>query len=301
LKYTNKKVINNKNVYIVESHHHVLETWFLYKELKPFIISLDHHSDSIPAYLRHAHNSFSEKTNRDIKNKFQNELIKKYTGCKDIHTVWEAIKLLRNDEFHDAALFLGLINKSFIINYMRGCGNINPRIFNVKRGNRYKKQKKFSDESIIEIQINNSKYCINDNRYCNGSCHSTNCICYNFNLCIDNKVLDNCLSLIKTNIHLNWENNYILDIDLDYFHTFASIDHLKANNFHTLEKGVISDIPLNLNLNTFYSLIRNAKAITIAKEKTCVDMWNTWEYSSNLNADSLLDKLLTHIKVATSN
>lgn len=76
----------------------------------------------------------------------------------------------------------------------------------------------------------------------------------------------------------HFTQEYILDIDLDYFHTVNSInphDH-----------------------NTFYNLIRNSKIITIATEPLCVE-GGRYE-NDEINSESLLDALLNHIEHALS-
>ena len=81
--------------------------------------------------------------------------------------------------------------------------------------------------------------------------------------------------LIENN---QFTQDYILDIDLDYFHTLKSIQ---------------PD-----NCDTIYSLIRNAKIITIAKEPICVD--NLKYGNEQINSELLLDALLNHIEQALS-
>lgn len=78
------------------------------------------------------------------------------------------------------------------------------------------------------------------------------------------------------------ENNeikadYILDIDLDYFHSSKSIQ------------------PQDPNL--FYSLIRNSAIITIATEPWYVSQWKKWD--NDISSDFLLEKMLIHIENAT--
>jgi len=72
-------------------------------------------------------------------------------------------------------------------------------------------------------------------------------------------------------------SDYILDIDLDYFHTLRSIQ--------------LADT------STFYNLINNAGLITIAKESLWVDRWRE-QYDNNLDIKTLLNKLLEHIDKA---
>ena len=73
---------------------------------------------------------------------------------------------------------------------------------------------------------------------------------------------------------------YILDIDLDVFHTVASIEPKDASTFHRL--------------------IRGALAITIATEAECVEeLWHE-EEEAKLAAGDLLSRLLGHVEQALS-
>ena len=70
---------------------------------------------------------------------------------------------------------------------------------------------------------------------------------------------------------------YILDIDLDAFHTRRAINPYDPS--------------------TFYRLIKNAVAITIATEVECVkEEWLDDE--DQMNSDDLLQQLLVHINKA---
>lgn len=72
---------------------------------------------------------------------------------------------------------------------------------------------------------------------------------------------------------------YILDVDLDVFHTVAAIEPKDPAVFHRL--------------------IRGAMAITIATEPECVEeLWRDDE--RKLSADELLARLLSHIEQALS-
>jgi hypothetical protein len=70
---------------------------------------------------------------------------------------------------------------------------------------------------------------------------------------------------------------YILDIDLDAFHTRRAINPKDTS--------------------TFYRLIKNAEAITIATEAECVE--EEWlDDEVQMNSDMLLQELLAHINKA---
>jgi hypothetical protein len=69
---------------------------------------------------------------------------------------------------------------------------------------------------------------------------------------------------------------YILDIDLDYFHSEKSINPTDTT--------------------AFYRLIRNSVAVTIATEPECVEYLRL--DGSAVTAPMLLDRLKEHIKAA---
>lgn len=81
---------------------------------------------------------------------------------------------------------------------------------------------------------------------------------------------------ITSGLGNNEDNKYILDIDLDYFHTRKSINPATSA--------------------IFYNLIRNSLAVTIAKECSCVELCRL--KGETIDCAYLLDKLLKHIKKA---
>lgn len=72
-----------------------------------------------------------------------------------------------------------------------------------------------------------------------------------------------------------WRSNYILDIDLDFFYKTDSIN-VKDNSF-------------------FKNLIKNAKAISIARERQFVNGWKR-DFDNNLSVEFLEEKLIELIK-----
>ena len=63
------EAINGKDVFIVQDHHHALAPWSRVRsmhEKAPILISLDHHTDSKPAYLIHmSHVHGEDKVNNE--------------------------------------------------------------------------------------------------------------------------------------------------------------------------------------------------------------------------------------------
>jgi hypothetical protein len=117
---------------------------------------------------------------------------------------------------------------------------------------------------------------------CNKMPHDDDCTLPHFNQAIESEFLLDKLSIINQmspgivkNGSLN--TDYVLDIDLDYFHTTKSIQPNDASIFH--------------------KLIHGAGAITIAKELGWVANWRN-EYDSTLDSQYILQQLLDHIQTA---
>ena len=111
--------------------------------------------------------------------------------------------------------------------------------------------------------------------------HNDDCVAEHGNMIIESAYLDDQLargaemSRCVGIDHLE-TRPYILDIDLDAFHSQQAIEPVD---------------PL-----TFYRLIRNAVAITIATEAECVEELKFDD--EPINANMLLDQVLGHIETA---
>ncbi|WP_443659381.1 UPF0489 family protein [Clostridium algidicarnis] len=284
--------IEGKNIYIVEDHHHVLEAWAEYRKkvnLAPMLITLDHHTDTHSAFLHYSYNSKTDK----LDNKKAKELLCSIDYKVD-ETVNRAISKLRNDEHIDAAITSRIISKAFVISYQAHCDKPQSYEESFRVQNYYenmirrmmakdemkyiskKDEKKYPESEIYEV---GSTCAIG----CQRAPHNDDCIIPHYNQAIESILLDDklkticemCPDCIKGNL---FDKEYILDIDLDYFHTCKSIQPE--------------------NIETFYELIRNAKIITIALEPFFVEEWK--QYDEDIDCEFLKEKLLEHIKKALS-
>ena len=101
---------------VFEEHHQVLKAWAEYRrsrENAPAALTLDHHTDTLPAFGRTA----ADETERQ-----------KWIAETDFnlsHSVAGAIKKLRHDEHLDLALRSGMISRSIVIAHFDnpGCAN----------------------------------------------------------------------------------------------------------------------------------------------------------------------------------
>ena len=282
-----KKIINSKKVYITEKHHHNLIHWAQLrqgiKNNELLVLSLDHHTDIYVPFQRFA---------KDSQGNYDPQIAIVEINKMDfnnIKTIENAIPNLRNDEHIETALRADIIYKFFIIAYKyqndqplsneqtKYTAAFSPQLGNFNTSIPIPIRPYTYPDADIYIPENN----------CFVGCpgpHVDRCVIPHFNQCIESIFLNDQLdimgqmspSLIKNG---KFSNKYILDIDLDYFHTTQSI-HPK-------------------NTDTFYRLIKNAEIITITKEADFIAMWRE-EHDSSLNVNDLVAEILIHIKNATT-
>lgn len=253
-----------KDVYVVEAHHQALAPWALVRRRlhrAPNLITIDHHTDVHEAFLRHAHLDTWESGEDAWA--LASEWAKGIDRQDEQSLLW-AIERLQHDEHIDAATVSGILNYAFCIQLSDSGGN--PPIA----------EKTYADPAnhIFVISHDCAIGCIR-------MPHNDDCVVEHGNMIIESIYLDDQLargaemSRCVGIAHLEAQP-YILDIDLDAFHSRQAIEPAD---------------PV-----TFYRLIRNAVAITVATEAECVE-----ELKFNdepINADMLLDRLMRHIETA---
>lgn len=283
--YYNLREINGKSIYIVENHHEVLEVWAEYRnnvEKAPILFSLDHHTDTHSAFLHYCYDH-----DKDIcRDEIANELIESI-NYRNQESIINVIKKLRNDEHIDTAIKADIINKAFLVTYMESRDiplSFEEQGYLSNFLERLIKQIKL-DEPTRPFTYPDSQLFVIGNLCavgCNRGPHNDDCKIPHYNQAIETVFLDDKLNIMNEMVPgvINQSQivtDYILDIDLDYFHTI---------------KSVSPEDPL-----TFYSLIRNASIITIATEPFYVNQWK--EFDSNINSETLLEQVIRHITKAT--
>lgn len=238
------KIIRNsieKEVFICENHNEVLPFWSKFKKYKPYLISFDHHTDLHCAFQGKI-NGIGSKYKPETQDEFlkiQQELLLQLEENN-----FSNISELKNDEHIDAAIKLEFFEKALIYSF-DSYWNRKDRVWTIDFEEDYQNQK------IIVNSI---------------------CVKENDNL-IETSKLEPCFNIFDEYIDKDlWQNNYILDIDLDFFKTKKSIAPQDGSFFK--------------------SLIDNALGISIAKESRFVDYVKQDE---DLSADYLLEKLLKFI------
>lgn len=251
--------IGGKAVYIVVDHHKALAAWAIERRKlpsAPYLLTIDHHTDTDEAFRSHVCMSAYEDNSVD-EDALATELVAAIDWSID-ESVAEAIGKLRHDEHIHAATKSGTLNASFSIQLSDQGGYIKP-----------------NEDGIYVVP---HKCAIG----CQKKVYDDECMVHHALEIIESPYLDDQLRRIdEITQKLSLPNieslPYILDIDLDAFHS------IKAANPD--------------DASTFRRLIRGALAITIATEPEWVE--EVWEDEHNeASSDQLLTAVLSHIEAA---
>ena len=280
-------IICGKDIYVVDDHHQALAPWSLIRRRlnqAPNLITIDHHTDVHEAFLGHAHLETYEEGGDAWA--LAKDLVKRIDWQDDQSLLW-AIERLRHDEHINAATLSGILNYAFCIQLSDSGGNpsIERQAYDADRQKRWPQPPTLPPPSrpmSYEVPENHIFVISHDCAIgCTRMPHNDYCVVEHGNMIIEATYLDDQLargaemSQCVGIDHLE-ALPYILDIDLDAFHSQQAIEPVD---------------PL-----TFYRLIRNAVAITIATEAECVEELKFDD--EPINANMLLDQVLGHIETA---
>jgi hypothetical protein len=233
------KVIGSKDVYIVRDHHWALLPWSIVRRRinHPLnLITLDHHTDTRHAFLAHIYHALNrspERINSVESERLRGEMIDAI-HYQDEGSIRAAIEKLRHDEHVSAATLSGVINFAYVVQLMDSSGTATAKVPN---------------DRILIVATR----CMPG---CEKSPHDQECVDTLYDNVLDSSFLDFKLKEADE-ISSAWgagglsSNPYILDVDLDYFHTRRSV--------------------APENPNAFLRLAKNSVAITIALEPECVE------------------------------
>lgn len=288
------KEINGKKIFIVESHHHALWPWSLIKrglENPLVLVSLDHHTDCRPAF--HAHRCTESKFDDVIYARMLDPLISKF-NYRDDESVIRAIGNLKYDEQIHTAILCNIFTHSFSLNFSDQTPSIEDRTYQKLISDQFQKM---IDEGVPlgKVQKPEAPHTYNypeDGMFtiasdcylgCNKIPHDDDCLINLYAQAIESDYLDHQLTVanqmsITSGLGALRASQYVLDIDLDYFHSIKSIEPSDTK--------------------TFYALIRNSEALTIAMERRCVELLKL--EGEDIDSEILLRKLLEHIHKATA-
>lgn len=248
-----EKVVRGKKIYIVENHHEVIIPWSEYasnNETAPVLLTFDHHMDTRSAFCRHSCKvAGSEwRTVRD-------QLITN-VDINDSSTIASSLDKLCNDEHIDFALQTGMISDAAVFSLLSA--------------------------GICRDYANSKIYYIDPccTSKCKKSSHDDEC-----QIDVYDKIIEGEELLFKLNQINNFipgffilnriNKKFILDIDLDCFHTKRAINAV--------------------DMSVFNYLVNNAEIVTIATEGYYVELEKK---DNDINENYLLEKLLAHIENA---
>lgn len=286
-----RHVINGKEVYVVDDHHKALAAWTLVRQSRsdaPNLITIDHHTDTNEAFLGHAHWERHEGRVKDLE-AFRLALVAQIDWRSD-QSVIDAIGTLRHDEHIDAATCSGVFGSAFCIQLSDpgATPSVEQLAFEKSRGENWPNPPPIPtpQRPMTYKPAENRIYALPFDCFigCQAMPHNDACQVRQAGEIIEARYLDDqlvrgaeisrCFGLPDLEAA-----PYILDIDLDAFHTRRAINPQDAS--------------------TFYRLIKNAVAITIATEAECVE--EEWlDKEDEMDAAELLKELLIHIDKATA-
>ncbi len=276
-----------KDVYIVDDHHYALAPWALIRRQlgrAPNLVTLDHHTDVHEAFLGHAHLETYESGGDAWA--LARDLVKCIDWQNDQSLLW-AIEHLRHDEHIDAATLSGVLNYAFCIQLSDHGGNpsLEQQEYDADRQARWPQPPKLPPPRRPMTYEDPANHIFVISHDCAIGCsrmpHNDDCVVEHGNMVIESIYLDDQLargsemSRCVGIEHLEAQP-YILDIDLDVFHSRQAIEPADRT--------------------TFYRLIRNAVAITVATEAECVE--DLKFDGETIDAEFLLARLMEHIKAA---
>lgn len=285
--------IGEKKVYVFEEHHYAIDPWVnTLKENgnnKVNLLTLDYHTDTKPCFSGYVFSKYGTSGSEKDKQNLIDSEVKSLKGMSETD-IDRAIKNLKYDEHIFAAIKANIINSAFVI--CHDCGS------SIKSDQKIQRNKEIEKiECDVQRMLEYRKPVPEPHTY---SCPEDRIIvlpksCSEYSNAddtegFDRPYSDSVLESSFLNPRLAFAKDvsfkavkegfgnleYILDIDLDYFRTEKSIE--PSDN------------------SGFYSLIKNALCVTIARESSCVEELKI--EGESINSSCLEEKLLWHIEQA---
>lgn len=253
--------IRGKDVYVVESHHHVLQPWANIRKsmaTAPVLLTLDYHTDTDEPFNRYRNNATSSLTGKKKAAAMDAMLPALISRLRfdDEASLHNAILDLDNDEHIHTAIQTGIVSRAFIVNL--SCST-------------------YSERGVL---YETGSFC---GIGCAKTSHDDGCRSFHSAQVLESIYLDHELAVLnglaaQDGVPKLEAGPYILDIDLDYFRS---------------EKAIAPDDP-----TTFHRLVRNAVAVTLATEPDYVEELR--DEGSKITAEMLLETMIERISEAVA-
>lgn len=254
-----KKIeVAGKQIYIFEDHNLAPLAWHDIRvglPASPALLTLDHHTDTHLAFLKHNYN----KLNGPEHSVLVHEANAMCAQVKNRAGIEASIQLIRNDEHIDFAIRTGIISHAYVVSH-----DVDPAFCLHSNEHRQWQEEKrdFINWKRDIPKPNTHTYQMPSDRIIElPDDHFSDMGAYSEKQKVDLALEDANIEFRLKNIeeinaslfgHMyNFRDNFILDIDLDYFNTKKSINP----DDHKL----------------FYALIRDCSGITIARESWFVE------------------------------
>ncbi|NKA96471.1 hypothetical protein GO283_05030 [Ralstonia solanacearum] len=284
-----QRIVKGKRVLVVDRHNKAFAAWALVRrELPsaPVLITIDHHTDTIEAFNDIAYR-ISKATGKD-RNCIEKLLVSRI-DWRDNFSVRKAVRNLDHDEHIMAATLSGVLRCAFVIQLSDMYGT--PSIEQEKY---WREQPTWDPLTSPRTEPPGRPFTFaprKDGVYtishecaigCTKSCHDDACLVAHADQILESAYLDDQLARGEEMAAAVGMNSidaapYILDIDLDVFHTRKAMQPSDASTLHRLIKGAL--------------------VITIATEEECFcDEWLDSDPAPPIG--EVLDGMLGHIKAA---
>ena len=250
--------IRGKRVYIVDDHHKALAAWALERrclQVAPTLITIDHHTDTDEAFRKFAFLATDSIGEEEVIQAIEREELAKLNWTDDV-SLFRAVENLAHDEHIHAATSSGILARSFSIQLSDGSGS-NPG--------------EVREDGLYVV----SHRCAMG---CEKRVYDDQCAAHHALEIIESRYLEDQLSranALAASIDVPPVETapYILDVDLDCFHSW---------------RAVRPDDP-----STLLRLMRGALAITIATEPEWVE--EIWDDLEPPEHDVLLEQVLAYV------
>lgn len=251
-----------KRVYIFDDHATALKPWAITRQTvgSPlYLLTFDYHTDTHPAFF---HQAYFAASHEDTRWELQNQWLAE-TDPADLASIESAVQRSKHDEHIAVAVGAGILAAALVVS-INGAGPTHSLEYLANRqyGSIPPRPHHYELPDPLIFHLDTQWELQNNPEWAIGSRFL-------------NKVLREADDMMAAMGHGPLlDADYLLDIDLDYFTSPVSLEPKQSG--------------------TFYRLLRNARAITIAREPRCVSSCSNY----TMTAENSLARLEQHLEKA---
>jgi hypothetical protein len=275
------------DVFTVDDHHHALHPWSIVRrqlDSPPNLITLDHHTDTITPFNKYLYNNLDWRADMEP----ERATLLQSVDWRSDEAICSAISKLAYDEHIQTATLTEILNFAFVINLDCSFCTLSVEEMDWEEKHPHYLQRRLNNEKPPKPPFSysapeNKIFCIGKDYSigCSKEIHDNECYRRHCDLVIETEYLTSQLMKAGTmadgvGILDLQASPYILDIDLDAFHTQRAATPTDPTRFH--------------------DLIRHATAISIAIEEGCTQTLKV--EGESISTEWLLESLYDHIATA---